>query len=151
MKKKISFYSYLKDVSVKEYYTNIEKEIRKDGILFKLPPDELLQIKNSDLDHDIISYKRKEDMKELTLGDLFNLMVKNQEETNKKFEEINKKFDEVNKWINETNKKIDETNQKVDETNQKVDDLRTELKSDIDKINKRLDIHEKSLKKANLL
>ena len=44
MKKKISFYSYLKDTSVKEYYTNLEKEIRKDDILFKLPPDELLQI-----------------------------------------------------------------------------------------------------------
>ncbi len=55
-------------------------------------------------------------MKELTLRDLYNLMIKNHEETNKK-----------------------------------IDNVRSELKSDINEINKRLDTHENALKKANLI
>ena len=129
MSKKIAFSTYIKDFKVEEYFPDVESKIENNKLVVQtnLLESEISKLNKSQIDLSkdcvILFISRKEDMKELTLRDLYNLMIKNHEETNKK-----------------------------------IDNVRTELKSDIneingrlDKIEKRLDIHENALKNGGLL
>ena len=147
MSKKIVFSTYIKDFKVEEYFPDVESKIENNKLVVQtnLLESEISKLNKSQIDLSkdcvILFISRKEDMKELTLRDLYNLMIKNHEETNKKIEETNKKIDDVR-----TELKSD-----IEETNKKIDNVRSELKSDINEINNRLDIHENALKKAHLL
>ena len=125
----------LKNKSISQYYDECNVKIENHKLIVKA----LLSSEEANIDTNedcaIIFLKDKEEVMTIKKITFIVLNLVNKIDT---MQEQNMKFQ----------KEMIEFKEKID---QKIYDVKTELKYDINQINKRLDVHEKALKKAKLL